>query len=104
MPLQELEQYLISGEIRLAGYPLHDPRIVEAGLGIIVEVFVVLTDVEEAVFLDPHRLVHLEVKTDGWHRFCVFSILPHNIPGTKKPHTQYAECPGDETASMRKMR
>ena len=66
----ELEQQGVHRQVALAGDLLHDRTVHE-----VVQVVVVLAHVEEAVFLQTPGLMHLKIKTDGFHAGCYFNCF-----------------------------
>ena len=68
--LDEFEQQGVHRQVALAGDLLHDRTVHE-----VIQVVVVLAHVEEAVFLQTPGLVHLKIKTDGFHAGCYFNCF-----------------------------
>ena len=61
---------LAIANVTLAGDLLHDRTVHK-----VVQVVVVLAHVEEAVFLQTPGLMHLKIKTDGFHAGCYFNCF-----------------------------
>ena len=68
--LDLLEQQRIHRQVAFVGYLLQDRPV-----GQVVQVVVVLAHVEEAVLLQPQRLVDLEIEADGLHMRRVFDFV-----------------------------